>query len=330
MQLERYSRQVIWPSLGEKGQKRLLTSRVLIVGMGALGSASSNLLARAGIGYLRLVDRDIVEISNLQRQTLFDEQDAKNEVPKAQAAVEKLCRINSEIKIEGIVADVNFMNVEQLMKDIDLVIDGTDNFETRFLINDACVKNGMAWVYGACLGSYGLAMTVVPTKTACLECLIDVIPAPGSVPTCDTAGIVNPIINVIAGIQVIEAMKILTGAESKRNLYVIDLWTNDFRTMQISSKKDCSCCSKRNFDSLKEGSFASVLCGENAVQILPQSSTVDLESLAPRLKAQGNKYFIKFQAGDLNIMLFPDGRAIVRGTSDINKAKAVYSQYVGL
>lgn len=331
MLLERYSRQVIWPQIGEKGQRKLLSSRVLVVGLGALGSSMASMLARAGVGYLRLVDRDIVEFSNLQRQALFNEQDAKNEIPKVEAAKEKLSRINSEIKIDSHLSDVNFMNIEGFVDSIDCIVDGTDNFETRFLINDMCVKKNISWVYGACIGSYGLAMTVVPRKTACLRCFIEQIPPPGSLPTCDTTGIINPIVNMIASIQVAMAMKLLVSNDWSSVLQVVDIWSNDYKTMTIKKNTECLCCSKSQFDFLKEGSLTSVLCGENAVQILPSSShPVNLRDIAVRVNGKANDHFLKFTIDNFHVMVFSDGRAIIRGTTDEKAAKSIYSKYIGL
>ncbi len=336
---DRYSRQILFPKIGENGQRKLLASRVLIVGSGALGCAHAETLARAGVGFLRIVDRDFVEFTNLQRQTLFSEKDAKERLPKAIAAKNRLAEINSEIAVEAIVADVNFSNVETLLKDADLILDGTDNFQTRYLINDACVKSNKTWIYGAAVSSYGATMTIIPNETACLRCIFEEIPSAGSSPTCDTAGVIQSIIQSVSAIQTTEALKILTGDFDSlhRSLMQIDVWQNDWRKIKIGKpNRDCECCGNRNFEFLAAGSagFSAVLCGRNAVQIAPpRIAELDLPNLATRLKAHGavkqNEYLLRLNVGDFELTIFKDARAIVRGTDDVATARSLYAKFIG-
>jgi len=245
---ERYSRQILFAEIGAAGQEKLSRSRVLIVGCGALGAAHAETLARAGVGFVRIVDRDFVEFSNLQRQTLFSESDAKSRLPKAIAAKNRLAQINSEVEIEAIVADVNHSNIESLVKDCDLILDGTDNFQTRYLINDACVKLNKIWIYGAAVSSYGATMTIQPNETPCLRCIFEEMPGAGSAPTCDTAGVIQPIINSVSAIQTTEALKILTGNFDKlhRSLMQIDVWRNDWRKIKLNKPNaDCQTCGQK-------------------------------------------------------------------------------------
>jgi len=340
--LDRYSRQVRFGPLGEAGQRRLMESHVLVVGCGALGTVLANTLARAGVGRLRIVDRDFIETNNLQRQVLFDEDDVAAELPKAIAAANKLRRINSTIEIEPIVADANPSNIETLCQGVDLILDGTDNFETRFLINDAAVKFSIPWVYGGCLGAEGQTMTILPGETACLRCLIPEPPAAGTTPTCDTAGIVAPIINVIASIESMEAMKILSGNREaiSKKLTIIDLWDNAQRQLNLSSlreQSDCACCKRREFPWLegRRGSQTAVLCGRNSVQISPPPGTrISLDEMARALESLGqvtrNPFLLRATVGDYRLTIFPDGRAIIGGTDDVAEAKSVYSRYVGM
>ena len=337
---ERYSRQILFPKIGENGQRKLLDARVLIVGSGALGCAHAETLARAGVGFLRVVDRDFVEFTNLQRQTLFSETDAIERLPKAIAAKNRLLEINSEIEIEAVVADINFSNVENLIKDCDLILDGTDNFQTRYLINDACVKLKKTWIYGAAVSSYGTTMTIMPNETACLRCIFEEMPAAGSSPTCDTAGVIQPIIQSISAIQTTEALKILGGdfASLHRSLMQIDIWQNDWRKIKIGKpNQDCECCGKRNFEFLAAdgAEFSAVLCGRNAVQIAPPTSTdLDLPMLATRLKAHGavkqNEYLLRLNVGEFELTVFRDARAIIRGTDDISVARSLYAKFIGV
>lgn len=339
--LDRYARQMCYPRLGEDGQRRLLRSRALVCGCGALGSVLANTLARAGVGHLRIVDRDFLELNNLQRQVLYDEEDVAAGLPKAVAAAAKLRKINSKIEIEEVVADVQPGNITELADGVDVIVDGTDNFETRFLLNDFAVKNDLPWVYGGCIGAEGQTMTIVPGDTACLRCLMSEAPPPGTIPTCDTAGILGPIVNVIASLQANEAIKILSGNREaiNRALYVIDLWDNRIRQIKLDSLKessDCGTCHHREFPWLdgQRGSHSAVLCGRNAVQLsFPDREEVSLEALEEKLGAVGsitrNRYLLRVNVDDYVVTVFPDGRAIISGTDDIAEARTVYAKYIG-
>jgi adenylyltransferase/sulfurtransferase len=337
--MERYSRQVLFDGIGEEGQRRIRESRALVVGCGALGSAQAETLARAGVGRLRIVDRDFVEESNLQRQTMFTERDARERVPKAVAAGRRVAEINSDVACETEVADVSQSNVERLVEGCDVVLDGTDNFATRFLVNDACVKRGVAWVYGAAVGSYGVTMTVRPRVTPCLRCVFPEVPAAASAPTCDTAGVIMPIISVVAAVQVAEALKLLTGrAESLHGgLLQFDVWRNEWRRIALKRRApDCPTCALGRFETLEaeSGDMTTVLCGRNAVQVSPRrSSRIDLDELAARLRAAGevkaNPYLVRLRAGEYELTVFEDARAIVRGTEDAGVARSLYARYVG-
>lgn len=336
---ERYSRQILFPPIGKTGQEKLSEARVLLVGCGALGAAHAEILARAGVGFLRIVDRDFVEFSNLQRQTLYSESDAKERLPKSIAAKNRLAKINSEIEIDAVVADVNFSNIEGLMKDINLILDGTDNFQIRYLINDACVKLKKPWIYGAAVSSYGTTMTIFPSETPCLRCIFEEMPDAGTSPTCDTAGVIQPIIASVSAIQTTEALKILTGnfEQLHRSLIQIDVWRNDWRKIKLSEPNtDCECCAKRNYEFLdaETNEFSAVLCGRNAVQIAPpKPAKLDLKSLAERLSNLGavkqNEYLLRLNIDEYELTVFADARAIVRGTDDIMTARSIYSKYVG-
>src|SRR5215218_7041671 len=336
---ERYSRQILFEGIGAEGQERLRASRVVVVGCGALGSAQVETLARAGVGSLLIADRDFVEESNLQRQTMFTERDARERVPKAVAAARRVSEINSDVECEAVVVDVNASNVERLIGGCDLVLDGTDNFSTRFLLNDACVKHGVAWVYGAAVGSYGVTLTVRPGVTPCLRCVFPEVPAAGTAPTCDTAGVVMPIIAVVAAVQVTEALKLLTGrAEALHGgLMQFDVWRNEWRQINAGGRvPDCPACGLRRFDTLEAeaGDLTTVLCGRNAVQVSPHGTTsLDLDALAARLGGAGevksNEYLVRLRAGAYELTVFRDARAIVRGTDDAAVARSVYARYVG-
>lgn len=337
---ERYSRQVLFQPIGTEGQSKLLNSKILIVGCGALGCAHAETLTRAGIGKIRLVDRDFVEFSNLQRQTLYSETDAQERLPKAVAAKKRLSQINSEVEIEALIADVNHSNIESLIRECDLVIDGTDNFQVRYLINDACVKLNKAWIYGAAVAGYGATMTVFPNETPCLRCVFEEMPGAGSAPTCDTAGVVAPIISSISAIQTTEALKILTGNLDKlhKSLIQIDIWQNEWRKIKLGTPNpDCETCAKRNFEFLNAENveFSAALCGRNAVQISPPRATeIDLELFAKRLKPLGeikqNEYLMRLNVENYEITVFRDARAIIRGTDDVSEARALYARYVGV
>ncbi|HEX8736430.1 MAG TPA: ThiF family adenylyltransferase [Pyrinomonadaceae bacterium] len=337
---ERYSRQILFSEIGKEGQEKLLNSRVLLVGCGALGASHAEILARAGVGFLRIVDRDFVELTNLQRQTLYSEADAKERLPKAIAARKRIREINSEIETEAIVADVNYSNIENFVKDCDLVLDGTDNFQIRYLINDACVKLKKIWIYGAAVSAYGATMTVIPRKTPCLRCIFEEMPGAGSAPTCDTAGVIQPIITSVSAIQTTEALKILTGnLESlHKSLIQIDVWQNDWRKIKLGKPNaDCKTCGQRNFEFLEAESaeFSAVLCGRDAVQIQPPRATeIDLARLKEKLKNSGdvkqNEYLLRLTIDDFELTVFRDARAIIRGTDDVTTARALYARFVGV
>lgn len=336
---ERYSRQILFNQIGVEGQKKLLNSRVLLVGCGALGASHAEMLARAGVGKIRIVDRDFVEFTNLQRQTLFSESDAKERLPKAIAAQKRIARINSEIEIEPIVADVNRSNIENYIENCDLMLDGTDNFQTRYLLNDACVKHSKPWIYGAAVSAYGATMTVIPTETPCLRCIFEEMPPAASAPTCDTAGVIMPIIAAISAVQVTEAIKILTGNYAKLHgsLMQIDVWENDWRKIKLGAPApDCETCGARNFAFLDDENSESTttLCGRDAVQILPPArARIDLPQLAERLKnvadVKTNEYLIRLEVDGFELTVFKDARAIVRGTDDASVARSIYAKYVG-
>ena len=336
---ERYSRQVILPNIGEEGQKTLLKSRVAIIGCGALGTVVANNLVRAGVGKISIIDRDFVELNNLQRQILFDEDDMG--IPKAVTAAEKLKRMNSDVEIEAMVKDLNHMNAEKIMSGVDLVLDGTDNMQTRFLINDVCVKSKIPWIYTAAVGTYGMMMTIVPGKTPCFRCFLPDVPEPGSLPTCDTAGVLNTIPVIIASIESTEAIKILlkenitTNAES--NLIFYDVWSNTFEKIAVMRDKRCRCCDEHKFDFLnaEKKEIITSLCGRNAIQITPaKSADISFKSLAERLKRSGevrfNNFILVFKERDKEISLFKDGRAIIKGTDDEKTARSLYARYIGI
>ncbi len=336
---ERYSRQILFREIGAGGQEKLFDSRVLLVGCGALGASHAEMLARAGVGKIRIVDRDFVEFTNLQRQTLYGESDARNRLPKAVAAQKRLAEINSDIEIEPIVADVNRSNIEDFIKGCDLILDGTDNFQTRYLVNDACVKRDKIWIYGAAVSGYGATMTVIPHKTPCLRCIFEEMPGAASAPTCETAGVIMPIISTVSAIQVTEALKILTGnfGALHRSLMQIDIWRNDWRKIKLSEPNaDCETCGKGNFTFLdgENQELFTTLCGRDAVQILPPNATrIDLPALAEKLAniadVKQNEYLIRLNVDECELTIFQDARAIVRGTDDLAKARSIYAKYIG-
>jgi molybdopterin/thiamine biosynthesis adenylyltransferase len=335
---DRYSRQILFNGIGEAGQRRLTAARVLIVGCGALGSAHAESLARAGVGQLRIVDRDFVEPSNLQRQTMFTENDAEKRLPKAIAAANHLRQINSETDIEPHVTDVNYSNVEQLLEACDVVIDGTDNFATRYLINDACVKHNITWIYGAAVGSYGVTMTIRPHQTACLRCVFEEAPPAASAPTCDTAGVIMPIINVVSAVQVTETLKLLTGRleDLHGSLMQFDVWRNEWRSIGTGApRSDCPTCGLALYETLSHAAEgAAVLCGRDAIQISPpQPTRINFSSLAERLRRLGevkfNEYLLRFKTGEFELTVFQDARSIIRGTDEIATARSLYAKYIG-
>lgn len=337
----RYSRQIRFAPVGEAGQRKLAASRALVCGCGALGTVAAATLVRAGVGNVRIVDRDFLEISNLQRQMLFDEADVAAGLPKAVAAAARLRQINSAVEIEGVVADVSPANIVELVAGVDVIVDGTDNFETRFLINDAALKFKIPWIYGGCIGAEGQSMTILPGETGCLRCLMPEPPPPGVMPTCETAGVLGPIVNVIASIQACEALKILAGrrVEVSRSLTVIDLWTNQFRQFDMTrlrEQSECPACHRGELAWLSgnRAGQSLVLCGRNAVQVTPSSTgPMNLEQLAAQLQSVGrvsqNRYLVRCAVDGLELTIFADGRAIVSGVSDPAVARAMYAKYVG-
>jgi molybdopterin-synthase adenylyltransferase len=339
--LDRYSRQVRFPPLGEAGQRALLKSRVALCGCGALGTVLANHLARAGVGTIRIIDRDFIETHNLQRQILFDEDDVAQNLPKAEAAARKIRAINSSITVEPVVTDIDHTNILHLVGDADLILDGTDNFETRYLINDAAVKLDKPWIYGGVIGSEGQTMTIIPGKTPCLRCLIETAPPPGMTPTCETAGVLGPAVAVIASFEAVEAIKLLSGARDALNthLIMVDVWNWSFRELKIAGllgKVDCPCCVRREFEWLAGGmgSHTTTLCGRNAVQVaVRRPEPLDFAELAARLNGIGevrhNAYMLRFATDGHEFTVFPDGRAIIKGTNDIARARTLYAQYVG-
>jgi molybdopterin/thiamine biosynthesis adenylyltransferase len=339
--LSRYARQTIFPDLGEAGQRRLLDSTVVLIGCGATGTVIANHLARSGVGRLRIVDRDFIELNNLQRQLLFDEQDIADGLPKAEAARRKLSRINSQIAVEGIVADVTADNILDLLAGADLAMDGADNFETRFLLNDACVRLGLPWIYTGVIASYGMTMTIRPGETACLRCLLDQLPAPGTAPTCDTAGVLAPAVAVVASIAAGEALKLLAGFGELNagSLLNYDLLDNSLERFEVLQRPDCPTCGQRDFEFLhaQSGTRTATLCGRNAVQIsVAGRPAVNLAELAQRLRQSGiaqvtaNPYLLRAGLDGLELTLFPDGRAIIKGTEDESVARTIYARYVGM
>ena len=337
---ERYSRQVLFPQIGAIGQQKLLDSRVLLFGCGALGASHAEMLSRAGVGKMRIVDRDFVEFTNLQRQTLFKETDAAQRLPKAAAAKLRIAEINSGVEVEAIIADVNSSNIEGLIKDCNLVIDGTDNFQARYLINDACVKHSTTWIYGAAVSSYGTTMTIIPSSTPCLRCIFEEMPDAGSSPTCDTAGVIMPIISTVSAVQVTEAIKILTGnvGDLHGSLMQFDIWQNDWRKIKLAGPHpECKTCGRHTYEFLDAETceFSAVLCGRNAVQIAPPEAVrLDLEELAKKLghttNLKQNEYLVRFDSGEYEMTVFADARAIIRGTDDISAARSLYARFIGI
>jgi len=336
MNREKYSRQILFPPIGGAGQERLLTSKAIIIGCGALGTAHANALVRAGVGTVRIVDRDYVEPSNLQRQILFDEADAAENLPKAVAAERKLKAVNGDVQVEGIVADFDSRNAEKLVAGFHVILDGTDNFETRYLVNDVAVKHSIPWVYGAAVGSQASTMTILPGRSACLGCVYPELPK-GLHPTCDTVGVISPAVGWAAAIQVSEALKILLGQEQALHgaLMSYDVWTN--RLQQVTPRRDpeCRACGQREFVHLEGGGATHVtLCGRNSVQIHQRESrALDLGALRDRLAQFGpvrsNAYLLKCRLDPYELTVFPDGRAIVKGTDDPAVARGIYAKYIG-
>jgi molybdopterin-synthase adenylyltransferase len=338
---ERYARQALFAGIGKEGQASLSRGKVLIVGCGAIGSVLAANLGRAGVGLLRIADRDYVEGNNLQRQVLYEEGDVRRRLPKAVAAADQLRRVNHLITVEPLITDVTAENIEELLDGVDLALDGTDNFETRYLLNEACVKLGIPWIYNGVVASYGVTMTIRPHETACLRCVFPERPLPGTTPTCDTAGVLNGIVGAIAGIASTEALKLLVGSDkAARGMTFVDLWENTFDQIELPRQDDCSTCGHGRYEYLDAplDETGTTLCGRNAVQIRPHrpadSGALDLAALAERLAPVGevasNGYLLRLQVDGYDITLFPDARAIVKGTDDTSVARSLYAKYVGI
>ncbi len=339
IQSDRYSRQARFSGIGAAGQERLRAGRVLVVGCGALGTVAVDLLARAGVGHITVVDRDFVELSNLQRQLLFDEADAAAGTPKAVAAAAAVARINSEVEVRPVVADVTPDNVERLVEDAQVVLDGTDNFETRLLLNDACVKRGVPWVYGGAIGSTGVSMTVLPGETPCFRCTFPRRPQAGTIATCETAGVLSSTVVIVTALQFTEVVKLLVGDREhlSKGLVAFDVWSNQHeRAIQPARNPECPCCGLRQFEFLEARvtSRTASLCGRNAVQVSPGHPVkLDLAELGRRLDGVGpvssSPYLVRLTVGAHELTIFPDGRAIIKGTNDVSTARSLYSRYVG-
>ena len=335
----RYFKQILLAEIGEEGQKRLKGSSAVVAGCGGLGTVIANSLVRAGVGRVIIVDRDFIELDNLPRQVLFDEDDIRKELPKAIAAAEKLRRINSEIIIEPVVADLTAENIEQIIKAADIVFDGTDNFETRFLINDACVKLGIPWIYAGVVATYGMIFSIIPGETPCLKCFISELPGPGESPTCNTVGVLGTAVNMVASIEVTEGLKILAGKRDSliRKLIYIDAWHGTWDIFEIKKgDKRCPVCDDRQFTFLekRKGTLLANLCGQNAVQISPPvSASISFRDLASRLKPHGevsyNDYMLRFTREPYEFTVFHDGRTIIKGTTDESEAKVLFLKYFG-
>ena len=333
---ERYSRQVLYPGIGAEGQQKLETAHVAIVGCGATGAAAAGLLARAGIGKLTLIDRDYVEESNLQRQVLFDESDASLALPKAEAARGKIALFNSEVSVNAQIADLVPANIHELLQGADLILDATDNFETRYLLNDYAVEQSKPWIYAAAIGAYAVTMNILPGETACLACVFPKPPS-GTVETCDTAGILNSAVNLAASIEVTEAFKLLTGAKSalRRSLLSFDLWANERSEVSTAKPRaDCEVCQQHNFAHLRgEGRPHITLCGRNSIQIHEHHRPIDFAEMEAKLRPHGkvrsNNLLLRFERGEHVITVFADGRALIQGTTDTTLARSLYARFIG-
>jgi len=337
--LERYSRQILLSEIGKDGQEKLLSSAIAVIGCGALGTVIANSLVRAGVGRVKIVDRDYIELNNLQRQVLFDEEDIAKGLPKAIAAAEKLRKVNSQVEIEPVMADVNPDNVEEIIADVDLVLDGTDNFETRFLINDACVKHDIPWICGAVIGTWGMTMSIIPHQTLCFRCFLSKMPAPGTTPTCDTVGVLGSAVNIVASLEVTEAIKLLIGKKEELHgkLFFVDVWAGTWEHVEVTkAPSPCPTCDLGHFEFLeaKRGSHITTLCGREAVQVsVREGARVSFLQLASRLKPVGevtfNEYMLRFKVSPYELTVFPDGRTIVKGTTDEALARTLHAKYIG-
>jgi molybdopterin/thiamine biosynthesis adenylyltransferase len=333
---EKYSRQILFAGIGEEGQRRLLASSAVIVGCGAIGAAAAQLLVRAGLGRLRIIDRDFVEHSNLQRQALFDEADARDSLPKAVAAERKLRSINSSVTIDGVVSDLTPGNAEELLSGFDLILDGTDNFESRFLVNDFAVKSGTPWIYAAAVASYGVTMTIRPGTTSCLACLLE-NDRQGIDETCDTVGVLGPIVNLIASLEAAEALKLLAGREGDLHgkLISCDVWRGHFQSIRADRNPQCRACARRDFTYLDGDAQPHItMCGRDSVQIHESGRSLDLATLKTRLASavddvRQNDYLLRFRIAPYEMTIFTDGRAILKGTKDPAIARTLYARYIG-
>jgi adenylyltransferase/sulfurtransferase len=340
-QLEKYSRQILFGEIGESGQERLLSGNAVIVGCGALGTVAAGLLVRAGVGRIRIIDRDFVEHSNLQRQTLFEEQDAKDALPKAVAAERRLRAINSDVAVEGIVADLTPENATEMLSGFSVILDGTDNFETRLLVNDAAISMNIPWIYAAAVGSYGVTMMVRPGGTACLACLLEDrenVTESGLEDTCDTIGVLGAAVGVVASIEAAEAMKLLAGKPEalNRKLVCCDVWKGKFQSVGIRRNPDCRACGRHEFVYLDGSAQPEItMCGRNSVQIHERGRKLDLGALGRRLssdvngKVRNNEFLLRFQVDPYEMTVFADGRAVIKGTKDPAVARSLYSRYIG-
>jgi molybdopterin-synthase adenylyltransferase len=339
--LDRYSRQTLFGPIGKEGQEQLRSASVLLVGCGALGTVLANNLCRAGVGHLTIADRDYVELNNLQRQILFDEDDVARHIPKAIAAAEKLHRVNSDVHVEALVEDINADGIETLVQGADLVLDATDNFETRYLLNDVCVKYQRPWIYSGVIASYGVTMNILPGNTACLRCVFPEMPPPGTTATCDTAGVLNGIVGAMTGIASTEALKILLKSEKiSRDLVTLDLWENVFDRIELPRQPDCPACGQHQYEFLDTltGTHSTSLCGRNAVQVRANPGQnkirLDFPLLAERLRLVGeinyNEFLLHGHIDGYELTVFPDARAIIKGTDDEQVARSVYARYIGM
>ncbi len=336
MEVGRYHRQEIFYPIGKEGQKKLAEGRVCIIGIGALGSSIANNLARAGVGYLRLIDRDIVELTNLQRQVLFTEADARDQIPKAEAAKDHLYQINSEIEYDARIVDVNPYNVEKLIADVDVVVDGTDNLEIRYLLNEACDKHGVRWVYGGVVGSGGMVMNILPGEGPCLECLLGPLPEDGTYDTCDTVGVISPITNIVAAYESAETMKLLVGSESVcRQAISLDAWDSYTEFFDVDPDPDCPVCGKHQYTRLeqRQKTYSASLCGHNAYQITPEDDgSFNYDAVVETLRGEGEvekkKFFTIFKNEETDFKLFPDGRAIINDVQSGDEAQKIFARYI--
>ena len=336
MQVGRYHRQEIFYPIGKEGQEKLAAGRVCIIGIGALGGSVAAMLAQAGVGYIRLIDRDIVELTNLQRQVLFTEQDVEDQVPKAEAAREHLSRMNSEIEIDARIIDANPYNIEKLITDVDVVVDGLDNLETRYLLNEACQKNGIKYVYGGVVGSGGMVMNVLPGDGPCLECLLGPLPEEGSYDTCDTVGVISPITNIVASYEAAEAMKILIGSESLLHQAIsVDAWDSYTEFFDVDQDPECPVCGKHQFTRLehRQKTYSASLCGHDAYQITPEDDgSFNYDAVVAALEQEGTvekkKFFTTFVNDEADLKLFPDGRAIINHVASGEAAQEVFAKYI--